>query len=527
MAEEPEHPIQVKARGKTLVTNSKRILDNIPAAFKTEAVVRIEKQAVPTEVGIDAVFSTQQVGSSVTMDNTTQSQKVNEFLDQPMPVTLVDSVITEEGQLGIHTRTLDNGIQTLTPDPEQIEGDVENLGGDKSVKTTIVVPEVFNNALYSKERPDEIIPAKFRVQLPTVTTRLDSAGTAAMPTLLPGDVGRQSEQVREGVKRDTVVARDLASATTVHGSLTTSEYGGDVADVLENVVDDTEEADSGEDVISSEVDAYGDGKGTKKTIRRTALGWPELIEYEADARLRAVLEIRKKVVPAEDVTPPSFTGLLQTEYKALDKWRSIQIITTLPDDILTQTNLYNITKHRSFPYQVDRAEYVTAVKRTNFTTPGSGVVANEVSSFDIALDLSYSGGYSGIVEARLTETFTTNPFSVLPTIFQYELVGGTICLGYTMSGIAVSGANVRTFLIKESLHGVIDPDPPSILNFSSGATIAGTIVSSAITWHPSIGIPASTPTSLNVGDWIVDDVNLEPWRGGIYVKSVLEVKVPG
>ena len=30
MAEEPEHPIQVKARGKKLVTNSKRILDNIP-----------------------------------------------------------------------------------------------------------------------------------------------------------------------------------------------------------------------------------------------------------------------------------------------------------------------------------------------------------------------------------------------------------------------------------------------------------------------------------------------------------------
>ena len=527
MAEEPEHPIQVKARGKKLVTNSKRILDNIPAAFKTEAVVRIEKQPVPTEVGIDSIFDVQQVGSSVQMDNTTQSQKIDEFLDQPMPVTLVDSVITEEGQLGVHTRILDDGIQTLTPDPEQIDGDVENLGGNKSVKTTIVVPEVFGNALYSKERPDEIVPAKFRAQLPTVTTRIDSAGTAAMPTLLPGDVGRQSEQVREGVKRDTVVARDLDSATTVHGSLTTSEYGGDVADVLEDIVDDTVDADSGDDVISSEVEAYGDGKATRKTIRRSAEEWPELVEYEADARLRVVLHIHKKVVPAEDVTAPSFTGLSQIEYKALDKWRSIRINTTLPSSVLSQTNVYNITKQRSFPYQVTRAVYVAAVKRTNFTAPGSGTISNEVSSFDIALDLAYSGGYSGVVEARLTETFTTNPFATLPDTFQYKLIGGTLCLGYVMSGVAISGANVRTFLVKESLHGIINPTPPTILNFASGATIVGTLTSSAISWDPGVGIPASTPTTLNVGDWIVDDVNFEPWRAGIFVKSVIEVKVPG
>ena len=263
MAEEPQHPIQVKAKGKTLVTKSKRLLDNIPPEFKAEAVTRIEKQAVPTETDIDPTFSSGQMGSSVEMDNTTQSQKINEFLDQDMPVILVDSVVTPEGQLGTRTRTLDEGIQTIILDPKQIEANVDNIGADRSIKSTVVVPEVFPADLLAKERP-ETIPERFRAAVPLTTTRLDSEGDAAMPTLGTGDVAKSSEQTKEGIIRETTSNRDpTVLPVTLLGSEQTNE--GQIAAVTEILDDSVQTITSSPTQVEASVVNLGDGNTLKTT----------------------------------------------------------------------------------------------------------------------------------------------------------------------------------------------------------------------------------------------------------------------
>jgi hypothetical protein len=401
--------------------------------------------------------------------------------------------------------TLDDTVQTIASSPTQVEASVVNLGNELTLKTTKVVPEVFPGNLYSKERP-EVLPPKFRAALPATTTRVDTAGTAAMPTLAPGDISKAEEQTRVGVKRDIVTNRNLASPPTLVGQVVTTEFGGDVASVTENVVADGTAADSGVGVVTSEVETLGDGTSVKRTVARTAGAWPTMLDFEFDERLKTFARIEKTVVPVAAADTPSVIAGTTTEFKGLDKWRSVQIVSKFITSVVGTSTTRRVTGKYSFPDSIVRCEYVSSL----------AFVATEYS-FSLSLDVDIKDGPSGAFPGRLIETVVSDPDVTLPEVFQYKTTHGTISIAYVYGVLAIINgrlavtANSQTWSIPPSLHPALNP----VMTGTEGILVTG-----------GDGVAASDPEVLNSGDEILIDVGVDPWRFNTYIVSKLYITVP-
>jgi hypothetical protein len=113
---------------------------------------------------------------------------------------LLEKVVTPEGQLATRTLTLSDQPQSVEPSATLIQGEIEELGDGRTVKTEVIVDSVFDERRVVKERPD-LVPPEFRGVVPTETTETVVEGTtAAMPTLAPGELSRSAQRVSEHVR---------------------------------------------------------------------------------------------------------------------------------------------------------------------------------------------------------------------------------------------------------------------------------------------------------------------------------------
>ena len=127
-----------------------------------------------------------------------------------LPASLVDTATDRDKQVQTVTKTIEtSGTSTATPDA-LTEVEVKQLGDGTEIESVTTVPEVFGRERFTKQRPD-VTPPEFRALLETEITVVESAGTAAAPTLGTGELDKSSEQLTEFTKRDSLTARDVLS----------------------------------------------------------------------------------------------------------------------------------------------------------------------------------------------------------------------------------------------------------------------------------------------------------------------------
>jgi hypothetical protein len=186
----------------------------LPPEFRREIDVEIEMTKVPTGTAADSgadILESQVIPESVALAEKRTYRNVTEF-----PIVLVESEITNDGQVATITKTLDEGAQTVTPSAT-VSGQVDNRGGGITLKTEVEVPEVFDAAQVSAEKPD-VIPTAFRASVPAETTVETVAGSSVvMPTLGANDLEKSEQRVTVFTKRVTTTSRDNGDLPILEG----------------------------------------------------------------------------------------------------------------------------------------------------------------------------------------------------------------------------------------------------------------------------------------------------------------------
>jgi hypothetical protein len=244
----------------------------------------------------------------------------------------------------------------------------------------------------------------------------------------------------------------------------------------------------------------------KKTVARVSAAWPTLLDFEFDERLKVFTRIEKTVVPVASAVTPTIVGGTTTEFKGLDKWRSVQIVSRFDTGVVGTSTERKVTGRYSFPDTITRCEFVEANVSVAFEY-----------SISVSLDVDVKDGPSGVFPGRLVETVVSDPTVALPAVYIYKTTHGTISVAYVygifaiVNGRLAATANSHTFSIPPSLHGLLNPT----LSIGSGVIIL-----------EGDGVGASTPTALNSGEEILIDVGVDAWRFNTYILSKLYITVP-
>lgn len=185
--------------------------DLTPQKFRAALSETVEERTIPGTAIMPLSLAGNQISKTeeqLTVDRKrVRTQERNITTADP----LIEKVVTPEGQLATRTLTLSDDPQTVEPSATLIQGEIEQLGDGRSVKTEVVVPSVFDERRAVKERPD-LVPQEFRGAVPTETTETVVEGTTAnMPTLQAGELSRAVQRVTAQKVRTSVVSRPTAN----------------------------------------------------------------------------------------------------------------------------------------------------------------------------------------------------------------------------------------------------------------------------------------------------------------------------
>jgi hypothetical protein len=239
-----------------------RIPDVVPERFRV---------AVPTSTTSAVTAGTAVAPTLGTGDLSAEQQQITEFTKRTtletragitLPVSLVSSKLSRDKQVETVTETLDTGVQTFTPTALTEEANVQNLGNGTSLLTVGAVPSLFTRPEYRTRIPD-VVPERFRVAVPTTTTAVDTAGTAAAPTLGTGDLEASETQVNEFVKRTSIETR---AGITLPVSLTSYKYTpkGQVETIIETLDTGLQTITGSATTEEAKVDNLGNGTSLKE-----------------------------------------------------------------------------------------------------------------------------------------------------------------------------------------------------------------------------------------------------------------------
>jgi hypothetical protein len=170
------------------------------------------QESSTVEVNIAGVATTPILASG---EFAKSEQQINKFVKRvsttsrniSAATTLLESVLTPQGQLALRTLRLASGDQSIQPDAKLIDGSVEALGDGRTVKTEVRVNTVFDEKQESKQKPD-IIPPEFRASLQDLTTAEVKSGTDAIVGQLAEDeVSKTVQRITEHKIRETKTVR--------------------------------------------------------------------------------------------------------------------------------------------------------------------------------------------------------------------------------------------------------------------------------------------------------------------------------
>ena len=240
-----------------------------------------------------------------------------------LPKSLTQKATTNEKQIATITETLQIGDTSETPTAtKDIQSEV--LGDGTYVVRKIEVPELFGAKSYSIQKPD-VVPEKFRAQVPTTTEQLSKSGQAVPPSLATGELERSQQQVNDFVYREQVSKRDLTNEVLMP-EVQQAYVEGTIGKVNEKLSSNST-IEKGLLVSESRATSIGDEKFVVQTVKVES--WPELKGSEWDYLLNTQV-----VSTQQMVVPPTTFNETNTSYKAVNEDRSLKIVEEAPTDAL-------------------------------------------------------------------------------------------------------------------------------------------------------------------------------------------------
>lgn len=182
--------------------------DLTPQKFRATVTETVEERTIPGTATMPASLTGDQISKTeeqLTLDR--KRVRTQERAIGTTTSTLNEQVVTPDGQLATRTLTLSNQQQTVTPSATLLQGEVEQLGDGRTVRTVVTVPSVFDELRLAKEKPD-LVPQEFRGAVPTETTEVVQSGvTATMPSLGPGELAKTVQRITANKLRTSVTTR--------------------------------------------------------------------------------------------------------------------------------------------------------------------------------------------------------------------------------------------------------------------------------------------------------------------------------
>ena len=324
------------------------------------------------------------------------------------PNPLIESVLTNDGQLGTRTLTLSSGPQTITPSATIVDANVEALGDGRTIKTETTVPNVFSGKTISLERPDAV-PQKFRVAIPIKTEQENVDGNVQVPQLEEGVISKSEQQVRESVKRISSTTRDVSATKTLESVEYTTELGGGYANVEETYpFGGTLSSKVEFGTISDQTENIGDGTVLR---RRVVLEDPPVLSgQEYDDGLDIVIPYKQFVAKADTatgkvkqrVTPRDPSHSLVVDYD------SEEIKTSLSSYYVEVPDMVSV----KLPDKLVRINVVTTGRDSSEKGSGFGDTYfwSEENSSSASGSVTYDieEGFSGVVPATRAIFFLPN-----------------------------------------------------------------------------------------------------------------------
>lgn len=298
-----------------------------------------------------------------------------------------------------------------------------------------------------------------------------------------------------GEKTDLYVSWDQDE--TASGKSMETQYGGTVAEVYVQLVEEGATPPSGEQYYASKVTPIGGGLALLTYTRRASAEsqWPILVDYDVDDRTGLLIRITRQVF---DTTlagtagyVPGLSGNVETEHQALDRWRTIQIVSKFDTDaVASWSRSYSRTISLSLPPLL-RTMAIRSLGFDAYWTSlvGSGGESGEDHRADLGVEYDMFDPGNGPWVSTVYESMSTAPVNVsypLGVVLKPESYNFTIKFfpQTTRNGSRWSATpTVIVYRIPESIHGSISP------TIEGG--IHGTIMAS------SRSIPATSPAQFS------------------------------
>ena len=310
-------------------------LDPLPEKFRI---------LVPTESTEENVVGTAEQPTLATGELEATEQQVNVHVKRKrktsrdvttLPKILTQKATTNEKQVATVTETLQNGdtneTATATKDIQS-----EALGDGTYLVRKVEVPELFTAESYSVQKPD-IVPERFRSQVPTTSEQSSKVGQAVMPSLSIGELERSQQQINEFVYREQVTKRNLTNDVSLP-EVQQAYVEGTIGKINEKLSSNPN-IEKGLLVSESKATPIGDGKFVVQTVKVDK--WPTLEGYEWDSVLNASVKRTQQFVP------PSGAGAgANVTVQPVNEDRSLRIVEEVPVESLSSYVL-------SFPVQID------------------------------------------------------------------------------------------------------------------------------------------------------------------------------
>ena len=298
-------------------------------------------------------------------------QQVNKFVKRVSatsrsttvsPAPLVESVLTNEGQIGTRTLTLASGGQSFTPSATLVDANVEALGDGRTVKTEVKVPRVFANKTISKTKID-LTPEKFKAKQEDTTTEESVAGTVATNLSLNAGQFRKSEQqVTEFIKRTSTTSRDTTATTGLEEFVITPQ--GQLATRTLKLSSEKQTIQPEAKLIDGSIEELGDGRTVKTEVRvKGVFDGKVLSASKPDTipekfRANAQTQRTEEVVEGTSATSPSLNNNQYSKTEQRLTEFTVQKTTIERADTLNQTN--NQRLEENWGIQIPYKEYISS-----------------------------------------------------------------------------------------------------------------------------------------------------------------------
>lgn len=224
-------------------------------------------------------------------------------------------------------------------------------------------------------------------------------------------------------------------------------------------------ADTGLNILESVVEPKDAQTARKRT---TSVDWPVLTSRSVEPGTRTPMTVTREMVAADSPLPVATPLVIDRKLTAVNKWRSIQIITSL--DALPAASV----EHKQFSFRFPGMFY-------GFDPAGGG-------------GLQYRSAFTRTVAARVEVNFGFA--EVTPEVFDIAPVSWSYPLGFTVSDALTNGEHFE-YMVKEELV--------------------------------SLTVPQSTPRRAVyeglMGFYVVVSGASERWKGGVWRTELWKVQL--